>query len=206
MDENKCKVFIRRLKQGGECFSIPGDGILIPIPYDYPSKMPECAELLSRWRVENPGLSPARFPVSNERTEKWLRNSILENDYRVMFMIQNEHRENIGHIGLSGMNFETSTVRIDSVMKGVKKECPGIMARVIEFLKDLCREQLEAQSVDLVVLDDNTRAIRLYEKCDFEVNSSIPLRKIEHDGEINWVEDMSLDKPEKCFLHMECRL
>ena len=84
MDENKCKVFIRRLKQGGECFSIPGDGILIPIPYDYPSKMPECAELLSRWRVENPGLSPARFPVSNERTEKWLRNSILENDYRVM--------------------------------------------------------------------------------------------------------------------------
>ena len=104
------------------------------------------------------------------------------------------------------MNFETSTVRIDSVMKGVKKECPGIMARIIEFLKDLCRDNLEAQFVDLVVLDDNARAIRLYEKCDFEVISSIPLRKVEHDGEINWVEDMSVEKSEKSFLHMMCRL
>lgn len=205
MSEEKYKAVVGALKEKGTVFPIEG-GFLVPISFQYKTQMPDCVHLLSQWRIENPSLSPTRFPVSDERTERWLQANVLGNDSRIMFMIQSPERQNVGHIGLSGMDVKTQTVRFDSAMKGVKDKCPGIMRTVFEFLKVWCREQLEARFVDLVVLDDNVRAIRLYEKCEFEVISSIPLRKIEHDGEINWEEDMSLEKPEKCFLHMVCRL
>ena len=205
MNEEKCRDRIERLKTEGESF-IVGDGVLVAIPFDYCFKIPDCVELLSQWRIENPSLSPTRFPVSNERTENWLQKSILNNPFREMFMIQNTERKNIGHIGISEMNFETSTVRIDSVMKGVKDECPGIMALVIGFLKTWCKNNLEAEYVDLVVLDDNIRAIKLYMSCGFSVVDIIPLKKQESGCEINWIADYSTKNAEKRFLHMICKV
>lgn len=201
MDIRKVKDTLFSMKQNGTVIRIP-NGFLKTIPFDFSDSEPECIELLSRWRIENPSLSPARFPISNERTERWLKNSILNNELRIMFMIQNEEMKNIGHIGLSGMNFETNSVRLDSVMKGVKDGTPGIMHHAIQALKDWCRNTLEANSMDLVVLDDNARAIKLYHSCNFHQDKVIFLRKEEKNGEINWVEDSSLTSSPVRFIHM----
>ena len=205
MDKEKCKQIIEDLKTSGMCLELTG-GFIVPISHDYQVSLPDCVDLLSKWRIENPSLSPTQFPVSNERTERWLKKMILENEFRVMFMIQNAERRNIGHIGLSEFRFDTSTVRIDSVMKGVKNECPGIMAMVIEVLKKWCKDQFEAEKIDLRVLDDNKKAINLYLRCGFNRTEIIPLRKVEHDGEVNWVEDMTVENAEKRFIHMICTL
>lgn len=205
MDIIKCKNTIYCLKMEGLPFCIKG-GYLVPISFDYQQKLPECVNLLSKWRIENPSLSPTRFPVSDERTEQWLNKTILKNDFRIMFMIQNEERKSIGHIGLSEMNFDTSTIRIDSVMRGVKDDTPGIIKCSIDYLKNWCKKELNADYVDLVVLDDNTKAINLYHSCGFQEENSIPLKKVENGNEINWIEDYSIKEPEKRFIYMKCTL
>lgn len=205
MDKTVCISKLANLKTVGSQFSIEG-GYITTIPLNYKETMPDCVSLLSQWRIENPSLSPTRFPVSDERTEKWLNNCILHNDSRIMFMVQNCNHKNIGHIGLSEIDWDNSSIRIDSVMKGIHNDSPGIMHHVIEFLKDWCKKELEAKQIDLVVLDDNEKAINLYLSTGFIKNRIIPLRKITNGNEINWVEDTSIENPEKRFLHMICQL
>ena len=205
MEKYICRRIINELKENGTIFSIKS-GYLFSVPYDYDKRIPECVELLSRWRIENPSLSPQRFPVSNERTKKWIEKSILNNEFRVMFMIQNQSGKCIGHIGLSHINFEDSIVRIDSVMRGVKDDSPGIIGEAIDFLKNWCRNTLNAEYVDLLVLDDNAKAISLYKKCGFINNIVIPLRCVEENGEQIWVEDFRLIYPEKKYINMICKL
>ena len=205
MNKYSCKSKIFELKNSPVHYDIE-PGYLIPIGFDYRTRLPDCVKLLTRWRIENPSLSPARFPVSEERTEKWLRKSILDNEFRVMFMIKNSENKSVGHIGLSQMDFLRSSVRIDSVMKGVKNESPGIMQRAIEYLKDWCRDILEADYADLVVLNDNVRAINLYHRCGFIDDRLIPLKRVDDNEEINWIEDESIVDPEKSYLHMVCAL
>ena len=201
MNEKKYKAVLEKLKQGGARFPIEG-GLLIPVSYQYKTEIPDCVHLLNQWRMQNPGLSPAQVPISDEKTERWLQANILGNDSVVLFMIRNSEGESIGHIGLSGMNFETNTVRICAVTRGIKEKCPGIMQTAVEFIKVWCAEQLEARFADLLVLSDNSRAISLYTGCGFYVCSIIPLRKAEQNGKISWIEDMFLEKPEKFLLHM----
>ena len=201
MNEKKYKAILEKLKQGGVRFPIEG-GLLIPVSYQYKTEIPDCVYLLNKWRLQNPGLSSAQIPISDEKTERWLQTRILGNDSIVMFMIQDSEGENIGHLGLSGMNFETNTVRVCAVTRGIQDKCPGIMRTAMEFIKGWCAEQLEARFADLLVLNDNSKALRLYTRCGFSVSSIIPLRKAEHNGKINWIEDMFLEKPEKFLLHM----
>ena len=205
MDQSICKAKIYDLKNNPIRHDVE-QGYLIPIGFDYLERFPDCVELLNRWRLENPSFSPARFPVSEERTKNWLKKSILDNDFRVLFMIQNCENKSIGHIGLSQIDFLKSSVRIDSVMKGVKNESPGIMQRAIEYLKFWCRSSLEADYVDLIVLNDNFRAINLYHRCGFIDDRLIPLKRVDDNGETNWIEDETIVNPEKSYLHMVCKL
>ena len=205
MDKSIVENILYDLKLSGRSFSIEG-GTIVAIPFDYKEKMPNCVELLSQWRIENPSLSPQRFPVSNERTDNWLKNNVINNNQRIMFMIKNKDDVSIGHIGLSQINFEKSEIRIDSIMRGVKGDTPGIIGKAISFLKCWCKKELGANVMDLVVLDDNDKEIRLYKKCCFTYEGIIPLRKDEENGEINWVEDYDLKNYEKSYIHMICQL
>ncbi len=47
-------------------------GFLRPITADFKTTMADCVELLDQWRLENPCMSPSRFPVTHERTERWV--------------------------------------------------------------------------------------------------------------------------------------
>ena len=45
-------------------------GFLRPVTADFNVTIPDCVELLNRWRVDNPTLSPSRFPITHERTRR----------------------------------------------------------------------------------------------------------------------------------------
>ena len=97
-------------------------------------------------------------------------------------------------------------MRIDSVLRGVKDDSPGIMHTSIHFIMNWCKYTLESKKIDLVVLSDNDRAIDLYLSSGFIKERYIPLRRVDTDNETSWVEDETIENPEKFFLHMECEL
>lgn len=178
-------------------------GYLHPITADFKSTITDCVELLDRWREENPTLSAARFPITHERTEKWITETIIRNDRRIVFMIQALDGRYIGHMGLKEICIEQSSALIDMVVRGVKEIMPGLMGYAMEALVRWGKQELGLEHISVMVLWDNPKGIRFYSRCGFKEEETIPLKKIETENEVNWIpyRDMSFDA-EKYYLHM----
>ncbi|SMC40583.1 Protein N-acetyltransferase, RimJ/RimL family [Oscillospiraceae bacterium] len=202
MNVDYCKDVLKRYKEEGICIELK-QGSLVPITYDFEDSMPECAALLSKWRIENPSLSPAEFVVTEKRTTAWIEKAILNNPNRILFMIKDDNQRYVGHIGISNIDPTKGKARLDSVMRGETTTCKTIMRDSIETLVHWCSTNFGVTRIDLVVLSDNERAIRLYRNCGFVSDGILPLKKIQENGEINWIEDATIKKPEKSYLHME---
>lgn len=178
-------------------------GFLHPVTADYRETIPGCVELFSRWRVENPTISTARFAVTHERTEKWLDNLLISNNNRFIFLIQELSGEYIGHIGFANFRYDHRIAEVDSVLRGKKEGNPGIMQYAMQSLIHWGKETLGLEHIDLEVLSDNDHAISFYQRCGFYHDGQIPLEKVETPDEVKWVpcEDRSKEA-EKYYLHM----
>jgi len=153
-------------------------GFLEPITQDYRLTRPELPELLSQWRAENPSLSPSRFPISVERTAKWLDNQIIGRTDRLLFLVVTLDRKLVGHLGYSNFDFAEETAEIDSVLRGIKEGYPGIMNFAMKTLLDWGINELGLQQVKLSVVLDNVPAIRFYERLGFVRTHTRPLRQV----------------------------
>lgn len=178
-------------------------GFLRPVTADFRQTIPSCVQLFSRWRRENPTLSPARFEITDERTENWLQRLVVDNDQRFLFMVQTPVGKSVGHIGFASFRYAERAAEVDSVLKGEKEGTPRLMEYAMAALVRWGKETLGLKHIDLEVLRDNEHAISFYRRCGFRDAELIPLEKIEADGEIKWrpYDDLSR-KAEKYFLHM----
>lgn len=176
---------------------------LRPITADYQQTIPECVSLFSRWRMENPTLSLARFDITDERTKSWLDRLVVQNDNRIIFLITNYNGEALGHIGFANFREEEKAAEVDSVLRGQKNGYPRLMEYAMAALISWGKQELELQAVDLEVWSKNEHAIRFYKRCGFVEERLIPLRRVEEIGEVKWVPDESMaDGAENYYLHM----
>lgn len=177
-------------------------GFLRPVTADYRTTTPACVELFSRWREENPTLSLARFQVTNERTERWLDRLVVENDNRIIFLIQDSAGEYIGHIGFAGFRYEKRAAEVDSVLRGKKGVHPRMMEWAMDALICWGKRELGLEHIDLEVYSANEHAIQFYKRCGFCEGHLIPLRRVELSDEVKWVPCDDEHSAEKYYLHM----
>lgn len=159
---------------------------LRPITSDYRQTIHDCAEIMGKWRKENPSISHSSFKITKERTEDWLDNLIIGRDDRLLFMIQLLNGDLIGHVGYSSFNYKTQTAEIDSILRGVKEVYPGIMTYSIKTLIWWGKEILKLKNIELSTDENNSKAISLYERCGFKYISRKPLIKVVLEDEIRW--------------------
>ena len=178
-------------------------GFLHPVTADYRSSIPNCVDLFSRWREENPTLSLARFQITHQRTEFWLDHSVILNDNRIIFLIEDCQREYIGHIGFANFRYEQRIAEVDSVLRGRKKIHPRIMEYAISALVRWGKRELGLRQIDLEVYSENAHAINFYKRCGFSADVLIPLEKEILPDEVRWNPCADNTKPaEKYYLRM----
>lgn len=178
-------------------------GFLRPLTADFNITIPDCVELLDRWRAENPTLSPSRFPITHERTRRWVKESIINNDRRILFLIQALDGRYVGHMGFTAICPEDSCAEIDLVVRGIKDVMPGLMGYAMEALIGWGKRELRLEHIAVMVLWDNIKGIEFYHRCGFEKEEVIPLLKVEKENEINWIPCRNLQgEAEKYYFHM----
>ena len=169
---------------------------LRPISANYRTTIKDCALLMGNWRAENPSISDSVFDITVERTEKWLDNLIIGRDDRLLFMIKTLDGQYIGHVGYSSFNYDDRTAEIDSILRGVRGVCPGIMTFAIRSLLWWGINVIMLKNIELSTGIDNLRAQNLYRRCGFELKSKKALVKTVLKDEVRWDPAEDPDMPD----------
>lgn len=103
-------------------------------------------------------------PVSEEKERKWVREKLDEK--AVLFsMIEKSSGAFIGNIEL--MDFTETEAELGIAITAAKQEL-GYGTEAIRAVTDYAFDQLVLKRVFLKVYPDNSRAIRVYEKCGYQ--------------------------------------
>ena len=142
-------------------------------------------DLLGKWRLENEFWFQATFPVTYEGTKNWLLNKLIEEEDRLLFIIE-INNEFIGHVGLWRFDFNNYSCEIDNIVRGENKY-PGIMFYAIDSLHKWAQSILQIQNFYLQTYLENQKAVKLYEKLGYKIIKIESVVKLDTGNRIEWV-------------------
>lgn len=198
--QNQVEALFNKLKQQNSTFvshRFAWDGVpfvLHPITYD-DSENQALIRLLARWRSRANYWFPSQFKVTQKGTRIWLKDQLLDKKDRILFLA---YRENdplpFAHVGLYRFDYQKKLCEIDNVIRGrTLPKTKGVMAQIVNEISYWSFLVFDLKKVELEVVSENEKAVRMYERAGFHEEKRIPLRKVAQDGRITWVEDATLD-------------
>lgn len=147
---------------------------------------PSTISLMTKWRKRYVDYFGTKFIPTYERTKKWIKEQLIDNDKRILFLIV-LNKKKIGHIGLASFDDRKKCAEIDSVLKGENTNHKIMELALREILK-FGFNDLRLDSIWLKVFSDNYKALNLYERCGMLTIDSIPIKRVyTNDGWI-WKE------------------
>jgi RimJ/RimL family protein N-acetyltransferase len=141
-------------------------------------------KLLALWRKQHEHWFPAIFPVTLEGTKRWLRDKVINEPGRILFMIKVKNQY-IGHIGLYRFNSQNNSCEIDNIVRGVNRY-PGIMENAISHLMRWGQTEFGIKTFMLSTASDNKKALRLYLRLGFFEVKRLPMIRIIKSDRIEW--------------------
>lgn len=121
--------------------------------------------LLAKWRRDNQKWFPPQFKVTLAGTKKWLKERVIEDPLRLLFLIK-VNKEFIGHIGFNRFNLSKKTSQVDNVIRG-RPGFPGIMSCSIISLMKWGQQTLDLKRFKVETTSDNKKALKFYRKLGF---------------------------------------
>lgn len=142
--------------------------------------------LLSKWRKKHERWFQAQFPITDERTKKWLKERVISVPDRLLFLISVDGVY-MGHVGLFRFDLKTKRCEIDNVIRG-EEGYPGIMSDAIETMMIWGRQELQLRGYTLQTMANHEKAWRLYRRLGFIETQRVPYvyKKTSDGGE--WIE------------------
>jgi perosamine synthetase len=134
---------------------------------------------------------PSSFKVTLESTENWLKNKIINNDSKLLYIIENMKGNRIGHLGLNFIDLNEKICELDNVIKHESISIKGIMQKASEILIEKARELFDLDAIYLRVFSDNEKAINLYHKLGFIEINRVPMSLKIDSNHSYWYESNS---------------
>ena len=156
---------------------------------------------MGKWRDAHQYAYPSRFAVTDTGTAKWLKSAVIDNENRLLFLMQDPSGKYLGHIGF--LKLDETRCEIDNVLRG-ESEVPGIVNSALRELERFASEELGLESLELRVLASNSHAVDFYLRNDYHEINRIGLANTGTAGEINLVE--SSDNISDHFIVMDKNL
>ena len=179
----------------------PVAGLLRPVVTRPGETSPGDVAALTAWRNRFVESFLNEFEATDERTERWLTESVGPDDTRILFMVDDAGWRTIGYVGLAFIDWETGYGEADSVVRG--EEAPrGLLTDALRTMWAWGRTALGLSRLGVRVRSDNS-ALRFYEKAGFRERHRVALRREDLADGIRWVEDPSVTEAGPSLVHME---
>jgi len=160
-------------------------------------------EKLARWRDEARTFHN-QFKVTFDGTRRWLRERLLDEPDRILYLVLEPRGRAIGHMGLSIVVQNDCLLEIDNVIRGVHGTEPGIMSLALKAMMSWADGAIEPSGYWLRTYDDNVHAIDFYARLGFTIYERQPLRRVEQEGQARFVPRPEGDAapPDLVYVHM----
>jgi len=160
------------------------------------------AARLVEWRNRFVTAFLTEFEATEERTVRWLTETVAPDETRILFMLDLPGGETVGYLGLAFIDWEAGRGEADAVVRGT--EAPGgLMTAALHTVLDWARGPLGLKELGVRVRSDNP-ALAFYEKAGFCEMQRVPLRVVESPGMMAWVEDPTVAETKLSLVHMAC--
>jgi perosamine synthetase len=121
---------------------------------------------LTEWRQAHEYAYPSRSDISQASTSAWFESAVLGNPRRLLFLVTDMHLRPVGHLGL--VVTDSGALEVDNVLRG-EPAPPRTMEFAMWALEAWCLAELDAQSVQLRVLESNAHAVKFYERLTYNI-------------------------------------
>jgi hypothetical protein len=118
------------------------------------------------------------FHATEERTEKWLINSVAKESSRILFTIRDFQSHDIyGYLGLAFGDESGRYIEGDAIVRVAQKNHGGLMRLALLSLIGWVTQNLGIAEVWVRVLAGNS-AVKFYERCGFMEMAEVPLYEV----------------------------
>jgi hypothetical protein len=163
--------------------------------------LPDDVRVLTDWRNRFVQAFLTEFVASEERTERWLVESVGPDETRILFMVEDGDGRTVGYMGLASIDWETGYAEADAVVRGATAP-PTLMMLALETLWSWGRSALGLKRLRARVRSDNP-SIAAYRMWGFRERERVPLRREQVGDEVHWVEDPSQEAGGPSLVHLE---
>jgi len=181
----------------------PSGGLLLPI-----CRLHADDEILIKdlaaWRQAAAAAYPTRFPVTIDGTRAWLIDKLLAVEDRILFLILDRHGNRVGHLGFANCLNDLCAMEIDNVVRGNSAGSHGIMAEAMRAIARWAHTNFWPEEIFLRVLSDNSHAIAFYERLNYKLVDTLPLRRHQAGEVVSFKTPEAGDNapPDASFLRM----
>jgi RimJ/RimL family protein N-acetyltransferase len=179
----------------------PVEGLLRPVVTRPGATSRADVRALTEWRNRFVHAFLTEFVATEERTERWLADSVGPDDTRILFMLEDERGRTVGQMGLAYVDWEDGRAEVDAIVRGAQAP-PRLVTRALGTMWRWGRAALGLSRLGVRVRSDNS-AISFFEKAGFRELRRVPLRPDRRDDGVSWVEDPSLASAGLTLVHME---
>lgn len=181
----------------------PVEALLRPVLTSPGEIKPADVRCLTEWRNRFVTSFLTEFRATEQRTSRWLTETVGPDDCKILFMLDDTRGNPLGYMGLAFINWAEQYGEADSVVRGAPAR-RGLMTLALQTLLEWAQHRLALTSFGVRVRSDNA-ALDFYRKAGFFETSRIPLRREEEKDSIRFVEDATLTLSAISLVHMTYR-
>lgn len=154
---------------GGDAYAIP----LCELHYNDDALIHNMA----KWRDTNPQAFPSRFNVTFEGTKRWIREQVLDNPGRMLWIVVDPYGIPFGHYGIANALDERRWFEVDCLLKG--QNPPSKTARIAwNDIIDWAVKAFRPEKVYSRALESNPVGVNYFTKHKYKTIHKIPLRRV----------------------------
>ena len=147
----------------------------------------ETVNLLYNLRKKYRKMFATDFEMTEDKTRNWIKNLILGNTGRILFMIYFDNKK-IGCIGNGGYDEKNNSSRLDNMMKDPLCNLSGAMTIVEKVYLKWMFDDLKLSKITGFLFSDNSRMVNIHKKCGWITVDVVPIKKIFTEEETRWEE------------------
>ena len=137
----------------------------------------ETISLLTQWRMKYRDMFATDFTINEEKTKKWIKNDILGNSDKILFLIY-VNKKKIGIISHSNYNEENNSCIMDTMMKDPNFHLPGLMTTIEKIYLKWVFDEFDLSKITGFLFSDNENMMNIHTKCGWVITDVVPIEKI----------------------------